>query len=203
MRMGRILPGILASAFVAAFATTALAQGGMDAPSDAISKIRTTYVSALNNKDVETIANLYAADARFMGPDGVVHVGQEAIANTLQEQAPTWGHFVTYPGEIIVSENTAWEMGQGVQHITAEDGSMIDPVYLFSGEFYETAEDLGIPGRGFDLVWARKYRSRAGPVTEIGNGWDFSYNVYIEQSGPDLLLRLSSGEDLLLHSLLD
>ena len=125
MRMGRILPGILASAFAAAFATTAMAQGGMEAPSDAINKIRTTYIAALNNKDPETVANLYAADARFMGPDGVVHVGQEAIANMLHAEAPTWGHFVTDPGELIVSENTAWEMGRGVQHITAEDGSTI------------------------------------------------------------------------------
>jgi hypothetical protein len=32
-------------------------------------------------------------------------------------------------------------------------------------------------------VWARKYRSRLGPDTTQGKGWDFSYDVWIEQVG--------------------
>lgn len=67
-------------------------------------------------------------------------------------------------------------------------GYELDPVYLFSGEFYHDQEDLKIPGRGFDFVWARKYRSRFGPTTAQGNGWDYSYNIRIEPFGPHLNL---------------
>ena len=63
-----------------------------------------------------------------------------------------------------------------------------DAVYLFSGEFYESAVDLQIRGRGQAFVWARKYRSRLGPDTAQGNGWDSSYNIRIESSGADLVL---------------
>ena len=56
------------------------------------------------------------------------------------------------------------------------------PVYLFSGEVYHEAVDLRIKGRGLDFVWARKYRSRIGPNTAQGNGWDYSYNIRIVSS---------------------
>jgi RHS repeat-associated protein len=70
------------------------------------------------------------------------------------------------------------------------DGGLVNSVYLFNGEFYHTAVDLRIKGRGLDFVWARKYRSRVGPNTAIGNGWDYSYNIYLEQvAGGDLLLH--------------
>jgi RHS repeat-associated protein len=62
-------------------------------------------------------------------------------------------------------------------------------IYLFSGESYHAAEDLRIRGRGFDFVWARKYRSRFGPNSAQGNSWDFSYNIYLETSGADLVLH--------------
>lgn len=65
----------------------------------------------------------------------------------------------------------------------------VDPVYLFSGEFYESVVDLRIKGRGFDFVWSRKYRSQIGPNTLQGNGWDFSYNVSLQRDGSDLLLE--------------
>ncbi|MEE8062106.1 MAG: nuclear transport factor 2 family protein [Gemmatimonadales bacterium] len=126
MKPRKILAGVLATAALAVLATPALAQGGMDAPSVAVAKVRTTYIEALNNKDPQTIADLYATDGQFMGADGVLHSGRDAIARAMSEAAPTWGHFVTYPGELIVSGNTAWEMGRGVQHITVEDGSTIE-----------------------------------------------------------------------------
>lgn len=62
-------------------------------------------------------------------------------------------------------------------------------VYLFSGEAHASAVDLHIPGRGIDFVWARKYRSRVGPDTPQGVGWDHGYNVRVESSGGDLLLH--------------
>lgn len=64
----------------------------------------------------------------------------------------------------------------------------LDPVNLFSGEFYESCTDLRVAGRGLDLVWSRKYRSQRGPTTELGNGWDWSYNVRLLQQGPDLVV---------------
>ena len=66
-------------------------------------------------------------------------------------------------------------------------------VHLFSGEFFETAEDLRIRGRGLDFVWARKYRSRIGPNTDQGNRWDFSYNIRVESPSDDTL-KLFNGD---------
>ncbi len=59
----------------------------------------------------------------------------------------------------------------------------IPNVYLHSGEFHLQEVDLVIPGRGLDFVWARTYRSRIGPDTEQGHGWDFSYNLRIATEG--------------------
>lgn len=63
-----------------------------------------------------------------------------------------------------------------------------DPIYFFSGEFYEETEDLRIKGRGMDFVWARKYRSKTGPMTAQGNNWDFSYNLFLLPQGQDVVL---------------
>lgn len=67
-----------------------------------------------------------------------------------------------------------------------------DPIYLFSGEFHYSVEDLRIRGRGLDFVWSRKYRSQHGPDTPQGNGWDFSYNVTLLE-GEDDGIRLCDG----------
>jgi RHS repeat-associated protein len=69
------------------------------------------------------------------------------------------------------------------------DSNPLFGCYGHSGEFYDSVVDLRIAGRGLDFAWSRKYRSRIGPNTAMGNGWDFSYNIYIEQCGPDLLLH--------------
>jgi len=69
------------------------------------------------------------------------------------------------------------------------DRGAILTTYLATGEFYHTAVDMRIRGRGLDFIWARKYRSRFGPNTEMGNGWDYSYNIYLQTVGPDLLLH--------------
>ena len=67
--------------------------------------------------------------------------------------------------------------------------SHMDPVYMFSGEFYENLVDLRIRGRGTDFVWARKYGSKTAPNTAQGNGWDCSYNIFLEEDGADLILH--------------
>ncbi|MCX6880062.1 MAG: autotransporter-associated beta strand repeat-containing protein [Verrucomicrobia bacterium] len=56
--------------------------------------------------------------------------------------------------------------------------------YLFSGEFHTTTTDLSIRGRGTDFVLTRSYRSKVGPTTAQGSGWDFSYNIHVEPAAP-------------------
>jgi RHS repeat-associated protein len=70
----------------------------------------------------------------------------------------------------------------------AGDSNPMANVYGFSGEFHLKDVDLRIKGRGIDFVWARKYRSRLGSDTAQGNGWDFSYNIYIKEDGPDRIV---------------
>ncbi|NOS72427.1 MAG: hypothetical protein HOP33_21210, partial [Verrucomicrobia bacterium] len=63
-----------------------------------------------------------------------------------------------------------------------------------SGELLSEETDIAIPGRGLDFAWTRTYRSRTGPTTAQGAGWDFSYNVSLTQQ-PDgtVLLRPGNG----------
>lgn len=70
-----------------------------------------------------------------------------------------------------------------------DEGMAIDPVYLFNGEFYTSAVDLRVKGRGFDFIWGRKYRSQLGPDSEMGNRWDFSYNISLEPCAQHLILH--------------
>ena len=53
--------------------------------------------------------------------------------------------------------------------------------------------DLVVPGRGPSFVWARTYRSKNGPSTAQGEGWDFSYNISAIQSGVDVVVRDGEG----------
>ncbi|MCX6873872.1 MAG: autotransporter-associated beta strand repeat-containing protein [Verrucomicrobia bacterium] len=64
--------------------------------------------------------------------------------------------------------------------------------YLFSGEFHTTTTDLSIRGRGTDFVLTRSYRSKIGPVTAQGSGWDFSCNIRVEPA----VLAQGSGFDV-------
>lgn len=68
-----------------------------------------------------------------------------------------------------------------------------DPIQLFSGQMLEEVTDLEIPGRGFNFVWQRTYRSQTGPNTEQGNGWDHPYHVYIEATGTNLTVHEGNG----------
>ncbi len=73
-------------------------------------------------------------------------------------------------------------------------------VYGHSGEFHLEVTDLRIRGRGMDVVWTRTYRSRTGPATAMGNGWDFSYNIWIEPAGDHMRLHDGRGRaDVLLR----
>lgn len=78
--------------------------------------------------------------------------------------------------------------GSGPNPCPQSSDPNIDPVYLFSGEFYLDDVDLEIPGRGFNFIWGRKYRSQIGPITEMGHSWDWSYNISLGQDGDNLVL---------------
>lgn len=78
-----------------------------------------------------------------------------------------------------------------------------DPVNLFCGEFVWEEEDLRIPGRGFDFVWTRTYRSRtrdwsglggtAGNIAGLGPNWDHPYNLRLKPVGTSLWLCDGTG----------
>ncbi len=72
-------------------------------------------------------------------------------------------------------------------------GTPDEGVQLFSGEFTKSVMDMRIPGRGIDLVWKRTYRSRTGANTAMGNRWDHSYNIYLEQYGGNLIVHNGGG----------
>jgi RHS repeat-associated protein len=75
------------------------------------------------------------------------------------------------------------------------DGLPKEPEHLrlFSGEVHYTNVDMRLRGRGVDVVWQRTYRSRIGPSTPQGHGWDHSYNIYLSASGANLVLHDGHG----------
>lgn len=83
-------------------------------------------------------------------------------------------------------------IGRSTKHIRHDnwDGdSAFDTVILSTGEYYLSATDLKIPGRGFDFEFNRTYRSQKGISPErfpfektgqLGAGWDFNYNMRLK-----------------------
>lgn len=71
----------------------------------------------------------------------------------------------------------------------AGDANPMANVYGYNGEFHDEMEHIRIVNNSFSDVWACAYRSRLGPDTALGYGWDFSYNIYIESDGSDLILH--------------
>jgi RHS repeat-associated protein len=59
-----------------------------------------------------------------------------------------------------------------------------DPIYITTGEFYQETTDLTIPGRGMPFKFTRKYRAQSWYDGPLGYGWDFNYNMRIENIGP-------------------
>ncbi|MCC6143265.1 MAG: hypothetical protein IT368_05620, partial [Candidatus Hydrogenedentes bacterium] len=73
------------------------------------------------------------------------------------------------------------------------DPAPSESVRAFSGEFHLEEVDLRVPGRGFDFVWGRTYRSRTGSSTAMGNGWSFAYDLHLQPLGGDILIHGDDG----------
>jgi len=72
--------------------------------------------------------------------------------------------------------------------------SMYSGVLLHSGEFVYDDIDLHIPGRGFDFVFKRTYRSQCIYSGVLGWGWDHNYNRrLLELPGGDLIYYDGTG----------
>lgn len=68
-----------------------------------------------------------------------------------------------------------------------------DPIDPATGEVYHEETDLVIKGRGMDFEWKRRYASRNGRLTPMGQNWDFSYNQCVRPSGR--IVKLDTGSD--------
>ncbi len=92
----------------------------------------------------------------------------------------------------VRADNAAFEQDQKFDTSLQEPGvgypdpDPLDPVHLFSGEFFLPVTDLRVEGRDLDFAWTRTYRSRLGRSTRQGFGWDFGYNLRVEQVGSAL-----------------
>lgn len=71
------------------------------------------------------------------------------------------------------------------------DGRILAP----TGELVLGGVDIMVPGRGLNFIWARTYRSKQGPSTAQGEGWDFSYNISAAQTGTDVVVRDGEGRE--------
>ena len=68
-----------------------------------------------------------------------------------------------------------------------------DPVLLHSGEFFETARDLGSLGEGFGWIFQRTYRSQSDVHTSLGHGWMHNFQLALVQAGKNWRFRGETG----------
>lgn len=71
----------------------------------------------------------------------------------------------------------------------------MSPAVTAAGEVRQSFVDLVIPsGVGPSFVLARSYRSRIGPTNSpLGNGWDFSSDVFIQTNGANVVVNDGCG----------
>ncbi len=115
---------------------------------------------------------------------GTVGEVQEPDASDGVEEKATSGNAPAAPVDCL----TGGAAGSTPSMVSSSSNTESDPVYYFSGEFYEEIVDLRIRGRGQDFRWTRKYASKRGVDSAQGNSWDFGYNVFIEPQDDDILL---------------
>ena len=75
----------------------------------------------------------------------------------------------------------------GTDPATGQVQRAADPIEMFSGQFVYEADDLVVKGAGMDFRFHRVYRSQVAYLGPLGPCWDHSYNLWIRETGDDLL----------------
>lgn len=89
----------------------------------------------------------------------------------------------------VSSESSNPDSGNANEN--ANDAEKNDPVYLNSGEYNYSRQDLLIPGRGMPIEIIRSYKNQKACNGKFGYGWFMSYNVQLK--------RLSSGNIIIIN----
>jgi hypothetical protein len=64
---------------------------------------------------------------------------------------------------------------------TSNETKCHDPVFLSSGEYNYSHQDLFIPGRGLSVDITRTYLSQKPYNNRFGYGWFFSFNIQLKR----------------------
>ncbi|MFE9690622.1 RHS repeat-associated core domain-containing protein [Micromonospora sp. NPDC005806] len=75
----------------------------------------------------------------------------------------------------------------GTDPATGQVQRAADPIEMFSGQFVHEADDLVVKGAGMDFRFHRVYRSQVAYLGPLGPCWDHAYNLWIRETGDDLL----------------
>ncbi|MFJ4030156.1 RHS repeat-associated core domain-containing protein [Paenarthrobacter sp. NPDC089989] len=109
------------------------------------------------------------------------------------------------PSPLIATSNTvgtagptgAFETAGGSNPAELNDcySCVGDPINTSNGEFFETEEDILVPGRGPDLALSRTYSSQRASIDgRFGYGWTDPYSMaVIEETGGDVQIHQENG----------
>lgn len=88
-------------------------------------RFRHEYADYYNNKDVERLVGMYAADAILVNADGTAEVGQAAIKAYFTKGAPNFPHMVLKSESLAAYGQTAVDMGTVTLH-PQEGGELVN-----------------------------------------------------------------------------
>lgn len=119
------------------------------------------------------------------------------------DEVPPSPLLVNSSGSVFRHLERIWMYGAGAP-AQGEPGMLLSesvprspssPIFVraATGEVALAGVDLAVLGRGMSFAWIRTYRSKNGPSTAQGEGWDFSYNISATQSGVDVVVRDGEG----------
>ncbi len=89
---------------------------------------RTEYSEYYNNKSVDQLVAMYAADAILVDADGMAHVGQAAIKAYFTSGAPNFPHMVLKSDHLVAYGQTAVDVGTVTLH--PKEGGEVTNRYL-------------------------------------------------------------------------
>jgi len=122
-----------------------------------------------------TNGRLIAVRPEFISSSGGSTTPDSIFANTPYEYLGKEDRLVTRFATIIADTVRPTEALVAGQSPAMAGGSLLENVYLHSGEVETSHEDLNAGGRaGFDVAFDRNYHSRTMGGTFIGQGWEAS-----------------------------